>query len=76
MCLTQILILQHRLRTEGFDTEEMLENAIKKLENDLKKARKKEGDANDDVPVSFVPIHFIYVLPNTMSSKKSQPTLY
>ncbi|KAF8605000.1 actin-like protein Arp5p [Ceratobasidium sp. AG-I] len=41
---------QHRLRTEGFDAEEMLDSTIKKLENDLKKARKKEGDANDDVP--------------------------
>ncbi|KAG8741536.1 Nuclear actin-protein involved in chromatin remodeling [Ceratobasidium sp. 414] len=41
---------QHRLRTEGFDNEEMLDSTIKKLENDLNKARKKEGEAMDDVP--------------------------
>ncbi|KAG9104142.1 Nuclear actin-protein involved in chromatin remodeling [Ceratobasidium sp. 370] len=42
---------QHRLRTEGFDSEEMLDSTIKKLENDLKKARKKEGEAMDDAPL-------------------------
>jgi hypothetical protein len=36
---------------EGFDSEEMLESAIKKLENDIKKASKKDGDV-DDEPVS------------------------
>ncbi|KAG8682449.1 Nuclear actin-protein involved in chromatin remodeling [Ceratobasidium sp. 395] len=41
---------QHRIRTEGFDSEEALESTIKKLENDLKKARKKEGEEMDDAP--------------------------
>ncbi|KAG8700208.1 Nuclear actin-protein involved in chromatin remodeling [Ceratobasidium sp. 394] len=44
------LDFQHRLRTEGFDNEEMLDGTIKKLENDLKKARKKEGEVMDDAP--------------------------
>ncbi|KAG8730833.1 Nuclear actin-protein involved in chromatin remodeling, partial [Ceratobasidium sp. 428] len=45
------LDFQHRIRTEGFDSEEALENTIKKLENDLKKARKKEGEEMDDAPL-------------------------
>ncbi|CCO26742.1 Actin-like protein arp5 [Rhizoctonia solani AG-1 IB] len=39
----------HRLRMEGLDSEEMLENTIKKLDNDIKKARKKDaGDIEEE----------------------------
>lgn len=33
---------------EGIESEEMLESTIKKLENDIKKARKKDGDTVDE----------------------------
>ncbi|KAB5594304.1 Chromatin remodeling complex subunit [Ceratobasidium theobromae] len=38
----------HRIRMEGIESEEMLESTIKKLENDIKKARKKDGDTVDE----------------------------
>ncbi|CAE6513286.1 unnamed protein product [Rhizoctonia solani] len=38
----------HRIRMQGLDTEEILESTIKKLENDIKKARKKDGDAEEE----------------------------
>jgi hypothetical protein len=42
---------QNKLQTEGFDDDAGLDETIKKLESDLKKARKKEVDG-DDVVVS------------------------
>ncbi|KAG8690577.1 Nuclear actin-protein involved in chromatin remodeling [Ceratobasidium sp. 423] len=38
----------HRIRMEGLESEEMLESTIKKLDNDVKKARKKDGDAEEE----------------------------
>ena len=35
------------LKEEGFANDAALDGAIKKLENDLKKARKKEADGED-----------------------------
>jgi actin-related protein 5 len=39
------------LQEEGFDDEAGLDETIKKLENDLKKARKKEADEEPSVCV-------------------------
>ncbi len=39
---------QGRLHAEGLDSGAALDEAIKKLENDLKKARKKEAGEVDD----------------------------
>ena len=44
------LWVQAKLQAEGLDSEAALDEAIKKLENDLKKARKKEtGDVDDGI---------------------------
>lgn len=40
----------HRVRMEGLESEEMLDSTIKKLENDIKKARKKEGGEVEEEP--------------------------
>ncbi|KAF8665122.1 hypothetical protein AX16_000589 [Volvariella volvacea WC 439] len=40
-----------KLQAEGLDSEAALEEAIKKLENDLKKARKKEATDGGDEPM-------------------------
>ena len=42
---------QNTLQEEGFENDAALDGAIKKLEADLKKARKKEADG-DDMDVS------------------------
>ena len=39
---------QNTLQSEGFEDEASLEETIKKLEGDLKKARKKDEDLPDD----------------------------
>lgn len=49
-------MLQATLKEEGFDNDTALDNAIKKLEADLKKSRKKED--GDEVEVS--PFLYIY----------------
>ncbi|KAL0570121.1 Actin-related protein 5, partial [Marasmius crinis-equi] len=46
---------QNKLQTEGFDDEQTLDETLKKLDADLKRARKKEagglaGGAGDDLP--------------------------
>jgi len=47
--------MQNKLREEGFDDDAGLDEAIKKLETDLKRARKKEADGEDITVVrSFV----------------------
>lgn len=43
---------QHILQSEGFDDDAGLDETIKKLEADLKKARKKDDDVGDDVVAS------------------------
>lgn len=47
--------MQNTLQEEGFDDDAELDSAIKKLENDLKKVRKKDadGDELEDEPPSF-----------------------
>ncbi|KAF8761135.1 Actin-like ATPase protein [Rhizoctonia solani] len=40
----------YRLRMEGLDGEEMLESTIKKLDNDIKKARKKDAGELEEEP--------------------------
>jgi len=40
---------QNTLQSEGFDDDAGLDETIKKLEGDLKKARKKEADGDDSV---------------------------
>ncbi|KAF9255388.1 actin-like ATPase domain-containing protein [Marasmius fiardii PR-910] len=50
---------QNKLQTEGFDDESTLDETLKKLDNDLKRARKKEAslgggdDAQEEEPPSF-----------------------
>ncbi len=44
--------MQATLKEEGYDNDAALESAIKKLETDLKKARKKDVDGEDG-EVSF-----------------------
>jgi actin-related protein 5 len=44
---------QNTLQAEGFDDDEALDEAIKKLESDLKKARKKDADGDDGGVVSL-----------------------
>lgn len=41
----------NKLQNEGFDSDSALNDMIKKLENDVKKARKKEAGDGDDQPV-------------------------
>ena len=42
---------QNKLQNEGLDSDSALNETIKKLENDVKKARKKEAGDGDDQPV-------------------------
>ncbi|KAJ7223237.1 chromatin remodeling complex subunit [Mycena pura] len=46
----------YKLQTEGFDDEAALDETIKKLENDLKKARKKEAADGEDVEEPAFPL--------------------
>jgi len=48
---------QNLLQSEGFNDDSALDQAIKKLEADLKKARKKAANDGDEVTVS---IHLIF----------------
>jgi actin-related protein 5 len=50
--------MQNTLQTEGFDDDAALDETIKKLELDVKRARKKEADGLDDVIVSTVHHHY------------------
>jgi len=43
-------LLQSKLQAEGLDSEAALDEVIKKLESDLKRARKKEAGEVDDGP--------------------------
>lgn len=45
--------LKNTLQSEGFDDDAALEDAIKKLEADLRKARKKDDDTVDEIVVRF-----------------------
>ncbi|KDN50346.1 hypothetical protein RSAG8_01682, partial [Rhizoctonia solani AG-8 WAC10335] len=54
----------HRVRMEGLESEEMLEVTIKKLDNDIKKARKKDGEAEEE-PASLPALHPIASNPHT-----------
>lgn len=45
--MNQTKFHQNKLQEEGFDDEAGLDDAIKKLENDLKKGRKKEPDGEE-----------------------------
>jgi hypothetical protein len=47
--------LQSKLQAEGLDNETMLDETIKKLETDLKKARKKEAGETDEITVRPTP---------------------
>lgn len=47
---------QNLLQSEGFNDDAALDQAIKKLEADLKKARKKAANDGDEVTVS---VHFL-----------------
>ena len=51
MIVNLVLYFQATLKEEGFDNDAALESAIKKLESNLKRARKKEADG-EDVEVS------------------------
>ena len=42
---------QSKLQAEGLDNEAMLDETIKKLDNDLKKARKKEAGETEEPTV-------------------------
>ena len=42
-------ISQSKLQEEGFDDDAGLDETIKKLENDLKKARKREADGEEPI---------------------------
>ena len=44
------LLVQSKIQAEGLDSEAALDEAIKKLENDLRRARKKEAGEMDDGP--------------------------
>lgn len=44
---TEPIFWQNKLQEEGFDDEAGLDETIKKLENDLKKFRKKEADGEE-----------------------------
>jgi actin-related protein 5 len=44
--LSANIVSQYKLQTEGFDDDDALDETIKKLESDLKKARKKEAAAD------------------------------
>lgn len=49
------------LQSEGFDDDAGLDEAIKKLEGDLKKAKKKDADG-DDAAVSALSSSIICIL--------------
>lgn len=49
-----LISLQHVLQVEGFDDDAALDETIRKLEVDVKRARKKDPDGQDDVIVSIV----------------------
>src|SRR5271154_5669373 len=44
--------MKHTLQAEGFDDDEALDETIKKLDYDLKKARKREAEGDDGTVVS------------------------
>jgi actin-related protein 5 len=46
--------LQEKLQAEGFNNDAALDDTIKRLEGDLKRARKKEADGNGDEAESVV----------------------
>jgi hypothetical protein len=53
---------QHTLQSEGFDDDAGLDETIRKLETDLKKARKKDEDVGDEIVVSiltFLPLRHL-----------------
>ena len=45
---------QQRLQSEGFDSDLALDDAIKKLDYDLKRTRKKEADGDDLLVKDFL----------------------
>jgi ribosome-associated translation inhibitor RaiA len=49
---------QHALQAEGFNDDDDLDEAIKKLESELRKAKKKDADGDEGAIVSFpIPQH-------------------
>jgi actin-related protein 5 len=50
------LVCQSILQDEGFEDDVRLDEAIKKLEYDLKRARKKEADGDDSVGACLLTI--------------------
>ena len=46
--MTSLPTIQHTLQAEGFDDDAALDETIKKLESDLKKARKRELGDDDN----------------------------
>lgn len=54
--LPRLIISQNTLQDEGFDNESILDQAIKKLDNDVKKAKRKEANEADELEVSAFPV--------------------
>ncbi|KAF8680469.1 Actin-like ATPase protein [Rhizoctonia solani] len=54
----------YRLRMEGLDGEEMLESTIKKLDNDIKKARKKDAGELEEEPQQEEPVFPLLDVPD------------
>jgi actin-related protein 5 len=52
----QSQLLQQRLQSEGMENDAVLEETIKKLENALKRARKKEVDGEEPVEEQTYPL--------------------
>lgn len=52
-----LISLQNTLQVEGFDDDAALDETIKKLEVDVKRARKKDPDGQDDAIVSIMHHH-------------------
>lgn len=52
-----LISLQNILQVEGFDDDAALDETIKKLEVDVKRARKKDPDGQDDVVVGIMHHH-------------------
>lgn len=64
---------QNLLQSEGFNDDAALDQAIKKLEADLKKARKKAANDGDEVTVST---HFLimWAVLTVLHCRKSRPS--
>lgn len=75
----RLILHQVRLQAEGFDDEDALVATIKKLETDLKKARKKETDGDEPMVCLIshrLVIVFVNILIDSFPARKNHHSRY